>query len=44
VESDNKAIVELVTRGIIEDETTGGLTAADTGEVAIFWPSLDELG
>ena len=44
MESDNKAIIELVTRGIIEDETIGGLTMADTGEVAIFWPSMDELG
>ena len=45
VESDNKAIVELVvTLRIIEDETIGGLTATDTGEVVTFWPSMDELG
>jgi hypothetical protein len=44
VENDDKALVELVvTLGIIEDETTEGLTATDTGEVVIFWPSMDEL-
>jgi hypothetical protein len=35
--NDDKAIVELVvTLGIIEDGTAGGLMATDTGEVVTF--------